>query len=292
MNETETNSEASESADSTDEGSSGEAQAQRQAIETRAVEMGWSPKDQWRGDPTKWMDADVFVERGEQLLPFVRAENRRLRERMEGQGQELNSLRSQIKELTDFNSEMTTERLKTKRVELTGKIKEARESGDVEAEMELADELAEVNTKIREPKTKSTNPSPSESDPTQNPEFKEWTTANEWFGSDQRRTDYAMAVAQRLRVEKGLSGRALLTAVGAEVAEVFGTNSRRREPSRVDSSSGTPPRNSEGNGRAYSDLPADARAVCDRQVAKFVGKGKAFATQKEWQTHFCKQYFG
>jgi uncharacterized membrane protein YqaE (UPF0057 family) len=51
--------------------------AQAEAIEPdqevidKATKMGWTPKTEFRGDPDKWRPADEFVERGENMLPFV-----------------------------------------------------------------------------------------------------------------------------------------------------------------------------------------------------------------------------
>ena len=34
-------------------------------VEQKAIEQGWVPKDQWKGDPEEWRPAREFVERGE-----------------------------------------------------------------------------------------------------------------------------------------------------------------------------------------------------------------------------------
>jgi len=254
--------------------------------------MGWAPKDQWRGDPEKWIDADAFVERGEQLLPFVRADNRRLKEQLTSQARELSSLKDQITALTEFNADMAKERLKAKRTEIAQGIKDARENNDVEAELELKDELDELNDKLKTTPTAKKAPATEEPNPAQSPEFQDWMRGNPWFNQDQRRTDYAMAVAARLR-NSGKFGKDLLDEVSREVAEVFGQNPRRAVGSKVEGhvQSGTPA-GGEPRGKGYGDLPEDARAICDRQGPRFIGKGKAFPDVKAWRSHYCKQYFG
>ena len=37
--------------------------------ETAAREMGWRPKEEFRGEAEKWVDAETFVSRGEHFLP-------------------------------------------------------------------------------------------------------------------------------------------------------------------------------------------------------------------------------
>src|SRR3990167_1213125 len=73
-----------------DEGEGQQAGAQEPVVETPAVreveakagEMGWKPKDEYKDDPDKWRPADEFLRRGEEILPFVQKENRRLKERL------------------------------------------------------------------------------------------------------------------------------------------------------------------------------------------------------------------
>ena len=48
-------------------------------IETKAREMGWKPLEEFKGNPDNWRDAEVFVERGEEILPIVRKDNEKLR---------------------------------------------------------------------------------------------------------------------------------------------------------------------------------------------------------------------
>ena len=63
--------------------------------EAEAKEMGWVPQDQYHDDPTKWVDAKDFVERGEHILPILRANNKKIKK-------ELSEREAQLKELRDF----------------------------------------------------------------------------------------------------------------------------------------------------------------------------------------------
>lgn len=38
---------------------------QREAAEAEARKQGWAPKEEWKGDPSKWVDAQEFVRRGD-----------------------------------------------------------------------------------------------------------------------------------------------------------------------------------------------------------------------------------
>jgi len=56
-----------------------------ETAETKAKAMGWSPKDEFRGDPDRWVDAETYVRRGEEFIPFLRANNKKLEEELGAQ---------------------------------------------------------------------------------------------------------------------------------------------------------------------------------------------------------------
>lgn len=59
------NVEATEDSDTApEEGSLNEAIETTKSIEDKARETGWSPKDQWKGDPDEWVDAKEYIARG------------------------------------------------------------------------------------------------------------------------------------------------------------------------------------------------------------------------------------
>jgi hypothetical protein len=43
-------------------------------IAQRAKMMGHIPKEEFRGDPEKWVDADKYVERAENLMPILKSQ--------------------------------------------------------------------------------------------------------------------------------------------------------------------------------------------------------------------------
>src|SRR5580698_4034130 len=59
-----------------------DAEAPDATVESRAREMGWKPLAEYRGPPGKWQPAADFIARGENILPIVRDQNRRLTEKV------------------------------------------------------------------------------------------------------------------------------------------------------------------------------------------------------------------
>lgn len=277
--------------------------------ETRARAMGWVPKEEFRGDKTKWVDAATYAKRGEELLPIVKAENRRLQSQVQNLTTQLSQstqateeLRQSIEDLKQFNTEVTKDRVKTNRAEIARQIKAARESGDVERELELQDQLADASRALREaeqpakPQAKPAAAAASSS-PQQNPEFVAWQEANPWFGAqgNERRTNYALAVAQDLRASRPdlVGKKEFFEKVTEEVQAVFEPQTRRG-PSKVEGGNGSS-RNGSGSEsnegqKTFSDLPSEAQAMARSQVKKFVGPNKSFKTEAEWFAHYVRTY--
>lgn len=276
-----------------DEGSnsSGESQAALAEIQTRARGMGWSPKDQWRGAPDRWLDAPDFVRRGEELLPIVNAQNRSLREELNQTKVQLAAAAESIEALKEFNSKANRETLKQTREELAGQIKQAREDGDTKAELELTEKFNEAGEAIKEsekPKPAAAAVKPVQQETT--PVFKDWATENPWFGTDEPKSDYAMGVAGRLRASQPhLTERAFLDAVAKAVNTQFPT--QRRQSKVEGARGGNGGGGGSDSGKSYSDLPADAKAACDKDAKRLVGANRAFKTNADWQAHYVKKYF-
>lgn len=278
------------------------------AVEARAKEMGWIPKEQFRGDESKWIDAASYVERGETLLPIVRADKKRLEGQVGTLNSELASTKGQlaaalesIEELKQFNADMTLNRAKQRKTEIATEIRQAREDNNVEREQELLDELSEANNVIKQngtrpaPKQQNGNgAAPKTAPPQIDPQ---WAQENPWFGRDQDRTDLAVVVGQRLRrtpETATLAGKAFLDKVSEEVERIMPTQSHRNNHDRVDGGRGSLTSGGGGGGppgKGYADLPKEAKEACERQGRRLVGEGRAFKDQASWRAHYAKVYF-
>jgi hypothetical protein len=275
------------------------------AVVDRAKQMGWVPKEQFRGDVSKWTDADVWVERGETVLPILRANNQRLENELgqtKGQITKLTELLSaateSIEALKEFNSAANLEQVKARKQQLLEGIKKAKEAENIDQEVELQDQLDETNAAIRAakaiPKVKESPPSATPPAAQQiDPVYVQWASENSWFGKDLRKSGYANGIAQELRLSQpNLVGRPFLDAVAAEVDKHF----RQNEPgeSRVSGSrngaGGSGSSNQGGKVKAFSSLPQDAQEACMRQAGRLVGAGRAYKTVEDWQSAYVKTY--
>jgi hypothetical protein len=270
-------------------------------IEERAKEMGWAPREEWRGDPERWIDAEQFVHRGEEILPILRSTNRKLQDEVAALKNEVSATKTAlqnsataIEELKKFNSEANRQKMKESKDALISQLKKAREDGNLDAEVELGDQLDSVRAAEREaakPKTNGVEEAPA---PKVDPDYPGWAADNPWFQKDNRKTALFMAIAAELRQDPandGLKGRRFYDKATAELEKTLGGPPARRQ-TKVESSS-----QSGGDGgpkKTYADLPADAKAGCDKMVDRLVGpkeKGFAFATVKDWREKYTADYF-
>jgi len=235
-------------------------------VESRAREMGWSPKEEWRGAPEKWVDAETFVKKGETLLPIVKAANRKLE--------------AKVEELTGILKDMTASQAKRERAavekaiaEREAKRDEAIEAGDVKAVKAIEKEIKELEEEKPE--------APKKAAAAADPAITAWVEQNPWFGKDAKMRAFATELhGELLRDEPDLSITENLKRVRKEVEKRFPEkfeNPKRTAPNAVEGGG------SGGGGTAggWDTLPDDVKAMGDRLIKAGVVKSRA---------EYAKQY--
>lgn len=226
--------------------------------EAEARKMGWVPKDEFKGDPDKHIDADTFYERSQTMMPILKAANKKLLERMDRMDREM-------KKASEFFSQAETRAYERARTEIRAEMERAVEDGDLDAHRKAADKL----DKLEVPTTTSTSDEGQRAE-----EFANWMTENRWYANDAFRA-FADAEADKIaRTKKGFLERSDLDEVAKRVKDKFGTAfpdefgiEKPRTPRNAVDGGGQPaPRK---GSRTFNDLPADAQRMCD----KWVGNG-------------------
>lgn len=268
-------------------------------VEEAARGMGWRPLEEFRGDPSKWVDADTFVSRGEHYLPILKADRDRAKREADELRSELAKTRElvaasaeAIEELKTYQSEATKRSVEAARQQWIKQLKDAREVGDVDAEVRAQSEIVKIDTALAAPAPPAPAPAAKPSSaPAVDPDFVAWEAENPWFKTDARKHGLAMGIAKELRDDPKnatLVGRAFYDRITQEMEAYL--NPQRPAPSKV---AGSRPASAGGSERTrtYADLPADAKAACDGFAAKLVGPGRAYKDLAAWQAHYVNQYF-
>lgn len=272
-----------------------------QEIESKARQMGWVPKENFRGADDQWVDASEFVRRGEEILPIVKANNRRLQDQLSRQEQQIADLTKAVQEskesLTafhDYHQESLTRALAEQREKLVDQLEQARESGDVRAETKVQDQLAEVREQERilkaKPKEESKPSGNSGSDQlVEDPAFTAWRQDNSWYGSDKKKTAFAEGMAMQLRRDPAnalITGRAFYDLVSNAVEEEYG-GTQRANPDKVSGGRTT----SNSRSKSYGDMPAEAKAACDKFARQLVGPNRAYKDMDAWRKKYAEDFF-
>ena len=277
--------------------------ADEQSVEQQAREQGWKPKEEYSGDASRWVDAPTYLKRGEELLPILKANDTKHRAEISGLRVEVMGLKEQlqasiesIEALKEFNSEAAKHAAKQERKALIAAVEAARKDGDVEAATQLSEQLEEHNDAIRtaeaapKPAPKPATPAPQ----ADSPAYAKWKSDNPWFGTDDIKSDLAVAVSMRLRRSastKDLPEEAFLRRVTEEVERVSGGNPARRAESKTDS--GRPSAGGAGGSggtKTYEDLPREAKEACERFAKRLVGPGKTWTTAEAYRKHYIESF--
>ncbi len=270
-----------------------------------ARNLGWVPKEEFKGNPERWTDAAEFVETGLKITPILRANNKRLQEDLLHTKNEMGTLKAElanaqtaISDLVKANTVATRRAAEAAKVSLKERIKEAREENDVDQEIELREQLDEVNAALKEPEKPAPKdpPTTKAGETTVSPDFLAWQSeVAPWYNGnspeDKRRTKLAGRIAEDLMDEgTTLKGRAFLDEVTRLLEEQEESSSTpQRRTSKVEGSN--PSARLRGGAKSWNDLPAEAKEAAMGFEGSLVGPNKAYKTVDAWRAQYTKDYF-
>jgi hypothetical protein len=246
-------------------------------VEQKAEKMGWTPKDKFKGDPAKWRPADEFVERGENMLPIVKA-------RVAQQAKEIEELKASMKQFGEYHNKTEQRAYDKALLDLKQQRADAIASSDG-VTFDRVDEAIEVLKKEIDAKNNSVQ---KESNTEADPVYQEWLGRNKW-AADPKMNDWAFSHGKHLievgEAEYGIDVyEKVAKAAKARFPEKF-ENARRASAPTVE---GGVPLQRKG-GKSYADLPSDAKAACDRMAKNaYSDKPKELAAFK---AEYTKNYF-
>lgn len=267
-------------------------------VQAAAEKMGWIPPSRFKGQPEKFVDADLYIERGETVLPIVREQNKRLHGELDALRVEsaktaaaLKAAQTAIDQIEERHTVDTQKAVEQARRQVKAQLAAASEAGDHEGVAELADQLTQLNVAAPEKKAPPPPPPPAPAF-VPDPDLAAWNAENPWFGTNKRKTSLALGIAEELRESGETStGRMFFEKVAAEVAKELGEQAPRGD--KVEGSRGSSDGESRQRGsKGYASLPADAKQACDAEAKRFVGEGKKYKTINDWRTRYAELYHG
>lgn len=239
----------------TDPGDNG-SDASDDLAESLASELGWAPKDKWRGDESEWKDARSFLRNTVEVNKSTRRELRATREAAERAARAA--------------AQITERALEEQRQKLLQQRDEAFDAFDKEAVNRIDQQIQKL----------------PQSQPMEDPAIAEFKSRNaEWFQIDPDATAIAMNAAQR-QADAGKSpaeqAQAAEAAVKRRFPEYFEEAKPAKQPAMVNttgSRSASPAKGPKG----FNELPAEAK----RAALDFEKRGRA--TKEEYATLYWQE---
>jgi len=219
-----------------------------------ALRRGWVDKDEFRGDPDRWIPADKFLKRAETELPLARAEVKRLDSKLD---KALKSIEN-MQKLHKTSLKNQFDRLKSEHEAeikaLKGKLREAVENQDVEAFDTVQGKIDQLEKNApEEPVVDDDTKTETQGQEDLPPEFVDWGKRNDWFFNDGMMHDTAIAIEKHIAAKTGKTGADLFDAVTDEMKKRFPenfSNPNRERNSMVDSGDSDVVSNSGGKGKS------------------------------------------
>jgi len=260
--------------------------------EASAALQGWVPREQYTGDPSKWVDASTFIDRGKKFNHNLQREVAKLTAQIQSFEGTKEAFRKFHEETLAAKDVELQEAISALRIQRSQAIRD----GDDEGAIQMEDRIDLLKEQRREVKAipKQTTQAPAGAGPNMDdPVLLEWVEdGNKWFVDDPKLRDYAVALGEELIKSNnhgGKKGRAFLDLVAAKMADEFPRRFRQKEQaaaggkqSQVEGGAANPGASlAGGRGKTEADLPAE-----DRELMKqFIKEG--YVTKDA----FLKSYF-
>jgi DNA-binding transcriptional MerR regulator len=240
-------------------------------FETEARQQGWVGKEDFKGDPEKWTDAQSFVEKGEKIAGIA---NKRARE--------LKDLLDQTRETNRQASEHFKKTLERERKEHESEIKRLTEV----RKKAITDGDGDTFTRADERLNELRKDTPTEVDPEKAKYDRlatQWASDNDWYGQNGKLTGYADGIAERVANE-GYSGKAYFTELTRRVKEEFPEEFKNPNRGKANGVESGGEKGSNSKAKSYENLPADAKKACDKFVRDIPNyKREDYLNTYEWE---------
>ena len=249
-------------------------------LEVAARDQGWYPPEENKGDEPKggFRTALEFLRKGEEILPIVRSQNKKLKNRLDKVDEELKDLKQTSR---DANAilQRSIAREQAEKKALLGNLEQSRANaiteGDGQRAVDVEREIADLRS------TPSYDASAAEG------LVSAWRADNEWYDKDEIMRNWAVGYSKTL-ADRGIApGGPRLSAVAEEARRLFPDKfssdaSREAGPGDLD---GGGRRNGGPVGKkGFDDLPDEAQESYHRMkkvIPKF--SKKQFLSEYDWE---------
>ena len=227
-------------------------------FEAEARHHGWTPKEEFKGDPGKWVDAETFVKRADEVMPFLKKQNTALK-------RDIEDMKRTLKQFQEYVSKADQRAYERAIADIEARHAEAVETGDQAAAKRAVEDMRKVEKDFSDGPQAEAEPEFDENKAKQ--ELADWIEASGYYGVDETKTKYADTQANLMGPATNWPGgqAAWLAELDRRVERKFAA------PKPAATNAGGTRPGSRAGSRSYADLPADAKKQCDRFVKTIPG---------------------
>lgn len=276
--------------------------------EQMARQLGWKPKDEFRGNPDDWSDAKTFVDNGLNALPILRQNVRKISDKLNQRDTEVAMLRSQVADVGTVITELRDRAVNADRAgydramtEIEARKREAVDTADA-----AAYDRAEAERKAlekRQPPPAAPAPATNGATPPNpaatNPDYAyigQWANSDEraWYRNDPelnaamesahaalRRKSPSLTIQENLAEAERIVRKYNPEKFGEPVVE-------RRQPTVSTVETPNPPVKPREGERTFANLPPEAKAAYQRfklSIDKVSPKDKPYTEAEYLKTY-------
>lgn len=152
--------------------------------ETRARELNWKPKEEFKGDPADWVDAKDYLAR-EPLLREVRELKKHIRTQREQTDRDMAVITAQFSQMSELAYNKALSELETQR-DLAIQDQDIAAVRDVDKRIDKAKDDYQAHQAQTRPQVRQAQVA--------NEEMDQWRANNKWFDSDTELRDEAVQI--------------------------------------------------------------------------------------------------
>lgn len=254
------------------------------ATEATAREQGWTPREQFRGDPGDWIDADEYVKRGDPryLRKQLGQTEKQLRKLEQQRATDQTAFDQRLAKMESLNK---VQRRKMY-AEIEGARRAAVEVGDT-AEYDRQNQMEQQLYEAEQEAGKTTAKEEPTAAEKPHPDVEKWVSENPWFTKSKMLNKVAEGYhLQLLEDEPGLTISENLAKTRAEVIKRY-PEKFSRTPAKTNGNGHSAVESGQRNGatskgKGFTDIPAEERRVMEGHIKEGLYKDKADAATAYW----------
>jgi hypothetical protein len=241
--------------------------------EAEAREHGWTGQDEFKGDPNRWIDAETFVKRADEVMPLLKKQNDTLK-------RELASLKKDVARASEHFTKAEERAYDRAVADVTAKMNMAVEAGDHAAASAAMKERLDLDKGVIDDA-----PAP-QADPLDVQEaLIDFRDANPWYDEGGVARDYADVMAEKHKAKTAdMPPAEFFAFIAGKVKERYPDlekpKAERKRPGMMVEGGG---QRVVSRGRSFSDLPPQAQQLADKWIKSGLIKDRAaYVSSYQW----------